>query len=640
MFIGNPNTTNAASYNASTGAYFYNGSETTDHAVTLVGWNDNFPRTDFNASRRPSANGAWLVKNSWGTNWGIQPPGLSERGYFWISYEDTRSPLFCYVIDGVAPYDPNTKVYEYDPHGFSGRWGWEGVSVTYGANVFTVEGSVQNLEQVKFFLPDANTTTSIYIVPNYTDIASLNLTTSQRVMNSNVFMYPGWYTFDLPSPIPLTAARFAVIVEYRVPQGNTAWAPSARTVPGDLGNTAPITLNVSYRATNGTPQWFANTETQGNLNIKAVTKPASVTVVPSGSGRYKPGDTFQAALNLSGNPGFAGMSVKVEIPQGLTLTRYDIGTAFNTNFYPPDGVDPGEPINITGRFYLLWVNTANYTQNGTLATLTFTVASDAALGEYPLNISFETAQGPRAPVNLNGSPLSFSITNAAVIIEKDAEITVVPAGTGVYKPGETFQAAINLDGNPGFAGMAIRAAIPQGLILTRYDIGTAFSQNFYPPDGANPGSRINITGQFYLLWVNTANYTQNGTLATLHFTVAASAEAGEYPLNISFETAQGPRTPVDLNGSPLSINIKNAAITIERIIIPGDIDGDGRVSSNDVTLLRRYIDAVKNGKKAEFLDENKFFREDNAAPLAPLVNGEIDDKAVEELRKIIAEGGP
>jgi hypothetical protein len=69
------------------------------------------------------------------------------------------------------------------------------------------------------------------------------------------------------------------------------------------------------------------------------------------------------------------------------------------------------------------------------------------------------------------------------------------------------------------------------------------------------------------------------------------------------------------------------------------IDGDGRVSSNDVTLLRRYIDAVKNGKKAEFLDENKFFREDNAAALAPLVNGEIDDKAVEELRKIIASGG-
>ena len=40
-------------------------SPTSNHAIVIVGWDD--------------AKGAWLMKNSWGTNWG-------ENGYMWIKY--------------------------------------------------------------------------------------------------------------------------------------------------------------------------------------------------------------------------------------------------------------------------------------------------------------------------------------------------------------------------------------------------------------------------------------------------------------------------------------------------------------------------------------------------------------------------
>lgn len=55
--------------------------ETTNHAVTIIGWDDNYSRNNFNSNCRPKNNGAWLILNSWGTDWG-------NNGTAWVSYED------------------------------------------------------------------------------------------------------------------------------------------------------------------------------------------------------------------------------------------------------------------------------------------------------------------------------------------------------------------------------------------------------------------------------------------------------------------------------------------------------------------------------------------------------------------------
>ena len=58
----------SAYWNNATFSYYYNGSEMSTHAVAIVGWDDSYPRTNF--ATAPPGDGAFIVRNSWGSLWG------------------------------------------------------------------------------------------------------------------------------------------------------------------------------------------------------------------------------------------------------------------------------------------------------------------------------------------------------------------------------------------------------------------------------------------------------------------------------------------------------------------------------------------------------------------------------------------
>ncbi len=77
--------------------------ESKNHAISIVGWDDDFPAEAFaknfvrenrdgEMADEPLPNGAWLIKNSWGKRAYKTPDEAS--GYYWISYYDKSLSCF------------------------------------------------------------------------------------------------------------------------------------------------------------------------------------------------------------------------------------------------------------------------------------------------------------------------------------------------------------------------------------------------------------------------------------------------------------------------------------------------------------------------------------------------------------------
>ena len=132
---------------------------TTNHAIQLVGWDDTFSRDNF--KDKPEMDGAWLCKNSWGseteydedtgigkTAWGIVNSEGLHTGYFWISYCDRSISKFISYEFGESPGDESFNAYVYDflPSYRERTLNSEDVLLT--ANVFTIGDAKEKLESV------------------------------------------------------------------------------------------------------------------------------------------------------------------------------------------------------------------------------------------------------------------------------------------------------------------------------------------------------------------------------------------------------------------------------------------------------------------------------------------------------------
>ena len=196
-----------ADYDSTLKAYAqcYRGSSACDHAVSIVGWDDNIK-----VSGAPGK-GAWIAKNSWGASWG-------NKGYFYISYYDTRcikigedDGACTFVLNDTIRYDKN---YQYDIA--KTDYFLNTTSKVWYKNVFTATDNEYLAAVSTYFQKNTNWDLSVYV------------NNALKLKKSGVSK-SGYYTIDLGEFVPLNVGDVFEIV-FKISVSGDAGVPISESV--------------------------------------------------------------------------------------------------------------------------------------------------------------------------------------------------------------------------------------------------------------------------------------------------------------------------------------------------------------------------------------------------------------------------
>ena len=165
-------------FNNNTSAYYQTTKSTSNHAISIIGWDDNYPASNF--ATRPEGDGAFIIKNSWGTKSGID-------GYYYISYYDTSLLNDTFAIGFIINNTENyTKNYQTDFGGNLWSSNFTQYKVTYesiGNDTISAVGT--------YFKSNEDYTLQIYV--------------NDKLMHtqSGTSPYYGFHTVKLTKEIPI-----------------------------------------------------------------------------------------------------------------------------------------------------------------------------------------------------------------------------------------------------------------------------------------------------------------------------------------------------------------------------------------------------------------------------------------------------
>ncbi|MBR6485847.1 MAG: Ig-like domain-containing protein [Lachnospiraceae bacterium] len=182
----------------------------TNHAVVIVGWDDDYPKENFNANHRPENNGAWLCRNSYSTD--VKLNNLNS--YFWLSYEDGSIPCYwVYEMMGKDdPYFDNSYFYDSEMHWITKMYADKSANI-YRANS---EYANETLRAVSFDIYSDCTNVG-YTVDIYTGIKDpasgpVSGTKRDEATTTGTLQVGGTYTITLKEPVVLNKGEYYSVV--------------------------------------------------------------------------------------------------------------------------------------------------------------------------------------------------------------------------------------------------------------------------------------------------------------------------------------------------------------------------------------------------------------------------------------------
>ena len=202
------------------GYWFYNpdADSSTNHAVTVVGWDDTFPRTAFTTkskdgtAKSPVRDGAWIVQDSYGTD-------SHDNGYFYVSYESSGiagKPVVAYDMQPADSYGYN---YQYDgtaadldtsPYQMP-----DTVSGSSAANVFKAQSDIvlKAVGITEYNLGETDYTIDIYTGLKKADDPTSGTLACRTNCQTDT---PGCKTIELSKPVGIDKGRkYSIVVNFK-----------------------------------------------------------------------------------------------------------------------------------------------------------------------------------------------------------------------------------------------------------------------------------------------------------------------------------------------------------------------------------------------------------------------------------------
>ncbi len=191
-----PTYTSEDTFNTSTGAsYVSNASEyTVNHMVSIVGWDDNYSKENFNSKNRPQNDGAWLIRNSHG-----KAP-YTDDGFLHISYEDKLIYYSVFGIENVDLAKNYSKTVGYAEKGMNyylyALGGTYSLCTVYDRNK---NSSINEfIDSVSLYVTTDSTISVAIAEGDYN--TNKNLTFTPQTITNSTSATPGFRTFNLKTP--------------------------------------------------------------------------------------------------------------------------------------------------------------------------------------------------------------------------------------------------------------------------------------------------------------------------------------------------------------------------------------------------------------------------------------------------------
>lgn len=441
-------------------AYYQKTYTGTNHAVLIVGWDDDFDRSNFKTSCQPENNGAWLIKGSWGAN-----TSYGKNGYYWISYEDiSLADSFVFDVETTDDYD---NIYQYDGGGSLTAVGTL-ASGSAAANVFTAEGN-EILSAVSFATWSSNMSYSIQI---YKNPETGNPESGEKMLTvpvTGMKVYSGYHTVEVPNVSLAKGDTFAIVVSLSAASGVTYYWID-RTVNADWYRcTSASAAGQSYFRKGTGYQWedigAGSSSAEGNARIKAYTQQGELSIIGMPEVHFWKGDTVQLDVDtrLKGNVTWSSDNEEAaSVSESGLVTANGCGAAVisaRVDGYTAQLTITVKEIEINGPNELYQGSSKDYTavllpDQETYVVKEWSVSDDAiaAIVQKDSKTGTASAQGNGTTeiiakisdnyivsktIQCYEIPLSLEVSEAEIVFE--SETASARSVTAVLKPAEVMQ---------------------------------------------------------------------------------------------------------------------------------------------------------------------------------------------------------